>query len=339
MPKIVMSYRRADSLTMAGRIRDRLAQHYGPAAIFRDLEGIPIGQRFPDVIRNEIAGSDVLLALIGPQWISGDAAQPRIQDPNDPVRIELEAAMELKVPIVPVLIGSTSMPGAETLPASLHDILLFNAAVVDPGKDFDHHMARLIAAIDKPQSFVPALLLIDGADTILRSASGILAHGNADLSNLTWVMFGLAELLAAAAILQRLPLMRWIGAAVCASAALLSAYVLFGSEQWFSDVAAATWAIHQLAFAALFATACAFCLVGWQRNLGEGRSLGAAPAKRLSIAAFLMFAVLAGALSLLDAAALVATPADVFKLTALAVVLTIVLAYFARALIRPRPAA
>ena len=34
MPRIVISYRRDDTDVMAGRIRDRLADHYGEAAVF-----------------------------------------------------------------------------------------------------------------------------------------------------------------------------------------------------------------------------------------------------------------------------------------------------------------
>ena len=36
MPEIFMSYRRADAAATAGRLCDRLAEHFGPDEVFRD---------------------------------------------------------------------------------------------------------------------------------------------------------------------------------------------------------------------------------------------------------------------------------------------------------------
>jgi hypothetical protein len=41
-PKIVLSYRRSDS-AMAGRIFDRLAQHFGKTNLFIDIDNVPFG--------------------------------------------------------------------------------------------------------------------------------------------------------------------------------------------------------------------------------------------------------------------------------------------------------
>jgi hypothetical protein len=42
-PKIVVSYRRSDS-AMAGRIFDRLAQHFGKSNLFIDIDNVPFGR-------------------------------------------------------------------------------------------------------------------------------------------------------------------------------------------------------------------------------------------------------------------------------------------------------
>ena len=42
MPKIFLSYRRQDSAGVAGRIYDRLRQHFGDDAIFMDIDNIPL---------------------------------------------------------------------------------------------------------------------------------------------------------------------------------------------------------------------------------------------------------------------------------------------------------
>ncbi len=56
--------------------------------------------------------------------------------------------MRRRVPIIPILIGSTKMPTAEQLPPGLKDFAFRNAVKVDTGLDFDYHMDRLIRAMD-----------------------------------------------------------------------------------------------------------------------------------------------------------------------------------------------
>jgi hypothetical protein len=48
-PKIVVSYRRSDS-AMAGRIFDRLVQHFGKSNLFIDIDNVPL-RRFPQAYR------------------------------------------------------------------------------------------------------------------------------------------------------------------------------------------------------------------------------------------------------------------------------------------------
>jgi hypothetical protein len=333
MPRIVLSYRRADSLAMAGRIRDRLARHYGAKAVFRDLESIPIAERFPEFIRGVIAEADVVLSLVGPDWIGGSGEQARINEAGDPVRLEIETALNLGLPVVPVLIGASAMPSAKQLPPRLQDFPSLNAARVDPGSDFEHHMQRLIAAIDsrvaQPQSFVAALLIVDGCDSLLRGmmtigAAGSLTTADVLTADAFWAAFGLAELLTAAGTLLDWPLERWIGALVCAAGALLSVRVVSGTALSLQDL----WAMHQYAFAVLFALAGVFYLLGWQRNIGEGWKLDARLARLLSAGAFLLFVVVAAALSVADVAAQAKTASEHLRLAALGAVAAAVVVYF-----------
>src|SRR5215813_12569272 len=69
MPKIAISYRRADSAQIAGRIRERLTTQYGQDSIFIDIHDIPIGSDFPEHIQKVWSETDVLLVLIGPNWL------------------------------------------------------------------------------------------------------------------------------------------------------------------------------------------------------------------------------------------------------------------------------
>jgi hypothetical protein len=69
-------------------------------------------------------------------------------DEDDPVRIEIETALDLKIPIVPVLVDKAVMPTAAQLPDNLKEFAYRNAAEIDSGRDFHPHVDRLIRGID-----------------------------------------------------------------------------------------------------------------------------------------------------------------------------------------------
>jgi hypothetical protein len=84
MPRIALSYRRADTSAMAGRIFDRLVVRYGDDSVFMDIDSIPFGVDFREHIRTTLLQSDVLLVLIGPGWLGdGGNARARIHHKAD----------------------------------------------------------------------------------------------------------------------------------------------------------------------------------------------------------------------------------------------------------------
>jgi hypothetical protein len=149
MPRITISYRRDDSLDITGRIFDRLAAHFGREAVFRDIDNIPLGVDFRRHIDGVLGESDIILAIIGPRWIGMRAGQSRLTNPADPVRLEIETALQKGKPLIPVLVSRATMPRAEQLPETLHDFVFRHALQVDAGQDFDTHIARLIRGMDQ----------------------------------------------------------------------------------------------------------------------------------------------------------------------------------------------
>lgn len=148
-PKVVMLYRRADSAAIAGRMYDRFVAHYGQNAVFMDVYSIPLATDWREHVSSMSLHGGLVVALIGPRWIGRKPdGNARIEDPDDPVRTELETALRSNVPVFPVLVEAATMPGAADLPASLKKFADLNAATVDNGRDFDVHMARLIASFD-----------------------------------------------------------------------------------------------------------------------------------------------------------------------------------------------
>src|ERR1700732_1970923 len=148
MARITISYRRDDSDVITGRIFDRLSAHYGRETVFRDIDSIPFGVDFRKHVNTVIDGTDIMVAVVGPKWIGPRVGQSRLDNPADPVRVEVDAALRKGVPLIPVLVLRAQMPRADQLPPILEDFAYRNAARIDAGQDFDTHMARLIRAID-----------------------------------------------------------------------------------------------------------------------------------------------------------------------------------------------
>jgi TIR domain len=150
MPTIVISYRRADSSAIAGRMFDRLTARYGEQSVFMDIDHIPFGADFRTHMQEMLQRADVVIAVIGPNWLGvGADGATRMREPTDPIRVEIETAVARKTPIIPVLVDGARMPQSADLPKKFGNFAFLNAAEVATGRDFRTHVDRLIAAIDR----------------------------------------------------------------------------------------------------------------------------------------------------------------------------------------------
>lgn len=107
MARIFLSYRREDSGGWAGRLYDRLSQHFGDEHVFMDVDTIELGLDLVEVIQQAVRSCDVLLALIGRQWLTvADAmGRPRLANPKDFVRLEIATALARNIRVIPVLVS------------------------------------------------------------------------------------------------------------------------------------------------------------------------------------------------------------------------------------------
>ena len=146
MSKILISYRREDSIDVTGRIHDRLVTDFGPGAVFMDVDSIPYGVDFRTYLDEQVSQCEVFLAVIGRGWLRGKErkGRSRLEDPGDFVRIEIESALKRRIPVIPVLVGGASAPPAQQLPASIQDLSYRHAIVIRPNPDFHRDMDRLI---------------------------------------------------------------------------------------------------------------------------------------------------------------------------------------------------
>src|SRR6266545_4478998 len=119
--RIFLNYRRDETSGHAGRLFDVLAARFGNDHVFMDIDRIEPGLDFADVISEAVASCDVFIALIGSRWLtSADAkGRPRLENPEDFIRLELEAALELDVRLIPALVQNAQMPSSDELPETL----------------------------------------------------------------------------------------------------------------------------------------------------------------------------------------------------------------------------
>jgi len=128
VPAIFLSYRRSDSVGAAGRLFDRLAEHFGADQVFRDIDSIEAGENFEESIRDALRLAIVVLVVIGPRWLearSQDGTR-RIDDPADYVRREIEMALSSDAAVVPLLVEGAALPAPDSVPTSVKALALRN---------------------------------------------------------------------------------------------------------------------------------------------------------------------------------------------------------------------
>lgn len=150
---IFISYRRADTAEVTRRLYDALAHRYGPENVFKDIDSVPSGVDFRQHIVEALASCRMLAAVIGEGWLDTRDGENRrrIDDEDDYVRIEIETALGLRIPVVPVLVGEVSMFRSDALPPSLKPLANQNAVRLRPGPDFERDLERLMRSIEPHQ--------------------------------------------------------------------------------------------------------------------------------------------------------------------------------------------
>lgn len=150
MSGVFISYRREDAKHAAGRLVERLSRTIPANQIFLDVDSIEPGIDFKQMLAVKVQACDVLLALIGPGWlISSDGkGARRLDNPNDFVRIEIEAALARDVRVIPVLIDGAEMPKEEDLPEALRP-LAFRHAVRLVHESFGSDSEELAKALTR----------------------------------------------------------------------------------------------------------------------------------------------------------------------------------------------
>jgi hypothetical protein len=153
MGGVFINYRSADNPLGAAGIHDALAARFGSDRVFRDCVSLEAGDSYPDAIREALADADVLVAIVGPGWLSltdPKTGQRLIDRESDWVRRELAWAHERNIRVVPVLLEDTPahavQPAADELPPDIRwfaHVQAFEFSQRRFGADLDRLAARL----------------------------------------------------------------------------------------------------------------------------------------------------------------------------------------------------
>ncbi|TDH21433.1 TIR domain-containing protein [Segetibacter sp. 3557_3] len=150
---IFISYRRHDTAGEAGRLVDSLKQHFSDEEIFIDIDTIQPGLDFTEVISESLKKCDVLLALIGPEWLASNAeGKRRIDNPDDFIRLEIAEALKRNIRVIPVLVDNAELPEAADLPADLKGLIRRQAYEVS-NKRWKFDVEELVKSLKKGQSY------------------------------------------------------------------------------------------------------------------------------------------------------------------------------------------
>jgi hypothetical protein len=118
-----------------------------------------------------------LLAIIGPAWLTAidERGNRRLDDRDDIVRLEVEAALARSVRVIPILVEGAVMPGRQDLPESLPGLARRHALLIRH-ESFRSDAGRLVGAIERILAPAPGTAAVPSlpAAHSVRSAENVL---------------------------------------------------------------------------------------------------------------------------------------------------------------------
>jgi len=147
---IFINYRRDDDAGFTQALYSRLEQAFPSESLFMDVDNIAPGLDFVQVLNDEVARCDVVIAVIGKNWLSvtDETGGRRLDNPEDFVRIEIESALAQKKRVIPVLVNDARMPRSTELPETMRAFARCNAARLTHER-FRADMAGLIKSLEQ----------------------------------------------------------------------------------------------------------------------------------------------------------------------------------------------
>jgi hypothetical protein len=133
-------------LQEAHRIRLQLQQQFGADSVFIDRK-IPPGQEFDKFLEAELKRCDAIVAVMGNDFFRTKKKKgDETKEETDYVRWEIETALQMEIPVFPIIVGKQKMPREQDLPDGLKAYAKKQALyAVDPA--FESAVDELVNAL------------------------------------------------------------------------------------------------------------------------------------------------------------------------------------------------
>lgn len=185
MPSVFICYRREDTAPYAGWLRQALVAEFGKDHVFMDIDTIAPGADFEEVIRNTLDRVDAVLVLIGPKWatLQHSTNDRRLDNPDDFVRLEVEAGLRRRIRVVPVLVGGGVVPRGDLLPEALRPLVRRQAVELSESR-WEYDTSRLIESlkaldntgrVDDPRAQTPGMPAATATPAVILEPQPVVA--------------------------------------------------------------------------------------------------------------------------------------------------------------------
>ncbi|MGH1362721.1 MAG: SUMF1/EgtB/PvdO family nonheme iron enzyme [Calditrichia bacterium] len=147
--RIAIAYRERNSGEMARRLHEALPEQMPQTRVNIYLDDPPIGQTFASHVETMLETSSVVLVLID-NWFdefTNSDGDRLIDKPDDELRLKIEIAMRLDIPIIPVLVNNADMPPGDELPESIYT-LTERQAIRMSNEYFEDDLAALVQTLN-----------------------------------------------------------------------------------------------------------------------------------------------------------------------------------------------
>lgn len=156
---IFISYRGSDQNWATELVYARMTEAFGTDAVFKAGNSLRIGEEFPAILRREAASCPVMLACIGPGWLTATAPDGgrRLDSPDDWVREEIALSLQAGNHVLPLLIGNRNevpVPEPDLVPEPIRAMVHRQALWLAPGRGLD---ATIPMLVDRLAELVPEL--------------------------------------------------------------------------------------------------------------------------------------------------------------------------------------
>jgi len=149
MAVLFISYRRKDDPYAARGIANALAKRFGKRNVYFDLDAMRAGLDFRTQIDEMVAKSDVMVVVIGDNWLQTDeSGRSRLEDPDDLASLEVSSALKRNIPVIPVLVGAAMMPDKSALPEHVRALAYRQVREIRATANFEAQMTALIESIE-----------------------------------------------------------------------------------------------------------------------------------------------------------------------------------------------